>query len=130
MSGKELLNKIELGRWNPRFGVINKMNFDFISKLKYANEYYNIEYEIKEIAKLYCENIISFTELFNSISLKWFPTNEFIEVIKKDENKFIVVEGNRRIAVLKIIANREKYLINMEDAMRYSSEEEYAKIKN
>ncbi|QIW62334.1 hypothetical protein [Mycoplasmopsis gallinacea] len=129
MSSKELLNKIELGRWNPRFGVINKMNFDFISKLKYANEYYNIEYEIKEIAKLYCENIISFTELFNSISVKWFPTNEFIEVIKKDENKFIVVEGNRRIAVLKIIANREKYLINMEDAMRYSSEEEYAKIK-
>ncbi|APJ38135.1 hypothetical protein [Mycoplasmopsis pullorum] len=114
IGNKELLNKLELGLENPRFEIINEFNFDYIKRSKSANFRYNLDQEMSEIANLLCENKESFIELFNSINIKWLPNSDFIEVVQKDEDKFIVIEGNRRVAVLKIIANYDEYNQNID----------------
>ncbi|AKA49682.1 hypothetical protein VO56_00020 [Mycoplasmopsis gallinacea] len=129
IGNKELLNKLELGLWNPRFEIINEFNFDYIKRSKSANFRYNLDQEMSEIANLLCENKESFIELFNSINIKWLPNSDFIEVVQKDEDKFIVIEGNRRVAVLKIIANYDKYAQNIDKLFWKVSEEKSKKIK-
>ncbi|TNK83665.1 hypothetical protein [Mycoplasmopsis pullorum] len=89
--------------------IINEFNFDYINRSKSANFRYNLDQEMSEIANLLCENKESFIELFNSINIKRLHNSDFIEVVQKDEDKFIVIEGNRRVAVLKIIANYDEY---------------------
>ncbi|WP_036453068.1 hypothetical protein [Mycoplasma buteonis] len=101
--------ELHLALWNPRFEIIGNLEFDFLSQFKSADKNYDLYHEIEQMVLLYNDEKDAFEELLKSISKKLYSVNEKIQLIKKDD-KYIVIEGNRRIACVKILANIEKYL--------------------
>nr|QWS78910.1 hypothetical protein [Mycoplasma anserisalpingitidis] len=103
------IEKIHLANWNPRFNNINKMNYDFVDKFTKMDKNYSLETEINIIAELLNDDYNSFLELFQSISKKcYLPLHNHLYLIKNKEN-YIVIDGNRRVACIKLLKNYQKY---------------------
>lgn len=103
------IEKIHLANWNPRFNNINKMNYDFVDKFTKMDKNYSLETEINIIAELLNDDYNSFLELFHSISKKcYLPLHNHLYLIKNKEN-YIVIDGNRRVACIKLLKNYQKY---------------------
>lgn len=108
---KEFYNieDLHIALYNPRFELIDKLNFDFIESFKIYDKKYTKNSELNAIIDLYNEDTANFEELFRSVSQDFYSVNEKVQLIKLDEH-FIVIEGNRRISCLKIINNIDVYL--------------------
>lgn len=103
------IEKIHLANWNPRFNNINKINYDFMNKFIKMDKNYSLETEINIIAELLNDDYNSFLELFHSISKKcYLPFHNHLCLIKTEEN-YIVIDGNRRVACIKLLKNYQKY---------------------
>ncbi|QDY88262.1 hypothetical protein [Mycoplasma anserisalpingitidis] len=109
MENRINLDNIHLAIWNPRFETIDKLEFNFMDVFKLHDKNYSTKTEIEKISELYNENRQNFYELFYSIKDRFHSVNEKIQFIKNDDH-YIVIEGNRRLSCLLIMKNIDKYI--------------------
>ncbi|MFV8473294.1 hypothetical protein [Mycoplasma sp. 4F] len=102
------IDELHLALWNPRFETVDEFKFDFIKHFTNEDNCYKLDKEIELISELFVESPKEFKKLFESIYKKFYAKNEKIQLIK-NKNNYIVIEGNRRISCLKILANFDVY---------------------
>lgn len=105
------LNLLQLAKRNPRYDSDWDINCSLIDYLIEGNKFYNDDIQEKIANKLlkYEDDLSSFYELISSIANEGFDTTTDNVFVIKNENKYIVAEGNRRILALLLLNKKVNF---------------------
>lgn len=115
------LNKLELLDYNPRYNDILKIEWNKIREKGSSMLEIDIALEILK----YEDDFSSFKTLLKSISNGYNDGMDIIICMQTPKNKYVVIEGNRRLLALKMLAD-EKWAKNVLDSLKsfYTDDDE------